>query len=61
MGTLSLIHREVLALRFEEEMKLEEIASVLDCPLSTVKSRLRRGLESLRSGLETRYPGGVWQ
>ena len=61
MGTLSLVHREVLALRFEEEMKLEEIASVLDCPLSTVKSRLRRGLESLRSGLETRYPGGVWQ
>jgi RNA polymerase sigma-70 factor (ECF subfamily) len=61
METLSLIHREVLALRFEEEMKLEEIASVLDCPLSTVKSRLRRGLESLRSGLETRYPGGVWQ
>ncbi|MGA2483890.1 MAG: sigma-70 family RNA polymerase sigma factor [Candidatus Acidiferrales bacterium] len=61
MEAMSFVHREVLALRFEEEMKLEEIASVLDCPLSTVKSRLCRGLESLRSELETRYPGGVWQ
>lgn len=61
METLPVIYREVLALRFEEEMKLEEIAAVLSCPLSTVKTRLRRGLEGLRSGLETRYPGGVWQ
>jgi DNA-directed RNA polymerase specialized sigma24 family protein len=37
-------------------MKLEEIAEVLDAPLSTVKSRLRRGLENLREVLDARYP-----
>lgn len=41
-------YREVLSLRFEEEMKLEEIAEVLAIPLSTVKSRLGRALERLR-------------
>jgi len=46
-------YREVLSLRFEEEMKLEEIATVLDAPLSTVKSRLHRSLDQLRSMLET--------
>ena len=33
-------YREVLVLRFHEEMSLEEIASVTRRPLSTVKSRL---------------------
>jgi RNA polymerase sigma-70 factor (ECF subfamily) len=50
----------VLSLRFEEEMKLEDIAVVLDAPLSTVKTRLRRGLDNLRSSLESRYPGERW-
>jgi len=40
--------REVLSLRFEEEMKLEEIAEVLAMPLSTVKSRLGRAFARLR-------------
>ena len=54
---LPLIYREVLTLRFEEEMKLEEIADVLGTPLSTVKTRLRRALEGLRRKLETKWPG----
>jgi len=58
---LPVIYREVLTLRFEEEMKIEEIAEVLGAPLSTVKSRLRRSLERLRQSLETRYPGASWQ
>ena len=37
MVELPLIYREVISLRFEEEMKLEEIATVLKIPLSTVK------------------------
>jgi len=49
---LPVIHREVLALRFEEEMKLEEISEVIDVPRSTVKSRLLRALESLRGRLQ---------
>ena len=43
------VYREVLVLRFQEEMQLEEIASVLSTPVSTVKSRLYRGLEALRT------------
>jgi RNA polymerase sigma-70 factor, ECF subfamily len=44
-------YREVLLLRFHEELGLEEIAGVLAAPLSTVKSRLYRGLEALKSAL----------
>jgi RNA polymerase sigma-70 factor (ECF subfamily) len=55
---LPAIHREVLTLRFEEDMKLEEIAEVAGIPLATVKSRLRRALEGLRAAMESRLPGG---
>ena len=48
MGKLPAIYREVLLLRFQEELGLVEIAAVLSAPLSTVKSRLYRGLEDLR-------------
>jgi len=57
---LPVMYREVLTLRFEEEMKLEDMAVVLDTPLSTVKTRLRRGLVSFRRNLESRYPGERW-
>ena len=52
LENLPVSYREVLSLRFEEEMKLEEIATVLATPLSTVKSRLRRSLELLRDMLD---------
>jgi RNA polymerase sigma-70 factor, ECF subfamily len=42
------IYREVLVLRFQEEMQLEEIAGVTGAPISTVKSRLYRGLDALK-------------
>src|ERR1700733_8039727 len=58
---LPVVQREVLTLRFEEEMKIEEIAEVLGAPLSTVKTRLRRALERLRVILEANYPGESWQ
>jgi len=58
LGELPAIHREVLTLRFEEGMKLEEIADVSGVPLSTVKSRLQRALEGLRIRLQARYTGG---
>ncbi len=51
LAELPVIHREVLTLRFEEEMKLEQIAEVVGIPLSTVKSRLLRALENLRGRL----------
>jgi RNA polymerase sigma-70 factor (ECF subfamily) len=49
---LDTLHREVLVLRFHEELSLEEIAKVTRAPLSTVKSRLYRGLAAIRPKLE---------
>jgi len=46
--TLDPLHREVLVLRFHEEMSLDEIARLTRAPLSTVKSRLYRGLAALK-------------
>ena len=46
------VYREVLMLRFQEDLKLEEIAAVVEAPVSTVKSRLYRGLSSLKQQLE---------
>jgi len=46
------IYREVLLLRFQEELGLEEIAGVMGTPLSTVKSRLYRGLEALKGAMQ---------
>ncbi len=46
------LYREVLVLRFHEEMSLEEIARVSSAPLSTVKSRLYRGMAALKPVLE---------
>ncbi len=43
--------REVITLRFEEEMKIEEIAAVLKLPTGTVKTRLHRALKALRQSL----------
>jgi len=41
-------HRLVVLLRFFEEASLEEIATVLNCSMGTVKSRLHHALEKLR-------------
>jgi RNA polymerase sigma-70 factor, ECF subfamily len=45
-------YREVLTLRFHEELRFEEIAQVLGAPLSTVKTRVQRGLQLLRHRAE---------
>src|ERR1039458_4436308 len=59
---LDTLHREVLVLRFHEELSLEEIAKVTRAPLSTVKSRLYRGLAAIKPKLERafqRFQGAV--
>jgi len=48
MAGLPASYREVLVLRFQEDMALEEIAEVVSAPLPTVKSRLYRALEAMR-------------
>ena len=50
--SLEPLYREVLLLRFHEELALDEIAAVTGAPLSTVKSRLYRGLAALRPRME---------
>ena len=61
LDELPAVYRELLSLRFEEEMKLVEIAEVLDVPLSTVKTRLKRGLERLRERLVNLAPREMGQ
>jgi RNA polymerase sigma-70 factor (ECF subfamily) len=44
--------RAVLALHFQEELSLPEIAAILEIPVGTVKSRLAYGLAALRKKLD---------
>jgi len=44
--------REVLVLRFLEEMAYADIARVVDCPIGTVRSRLHHAKLALRRQLE---------
>jgi len=55
MAALPALYREALTLRFEEGMRLEEMAEVTGAPLSTVKSRVQRGLECLRRQMAARW------
>ena len=57
MDRLSVEHREVLHLAYREELSVEEIADVVDCPINTVKTRMfyaRKRLKTLlaESGVE---------
>ena len=49
LANLSGDHREVLLLRFVDDLSLAEIAEAVSAPLGTVKSRLHHALETLRS------------
>jgi RNA polymerase sigma-70 factor, ECF subfamily len=52
MDGLPPAYREALLLRFQEELSLEEISQVAGAPVSTVSSRIQRGLAILRTQLE---------
>jgi RNA polymerase sigma-70 factor (ECF subfamily) len=49
LAALSEEHREVVLMRFVDDMSLDEIAGALAIPSGTVKSRLHRALETLRN------------
>ena len=55
VASLGQEHREVILLRFAEQMTLEEIAESLSIPKGTVKSRLHNGLKKLRDN-----PQFIW-
>jgi RNA polymerase sigma-70 factor (ECF subfamily) len=52
VGKLSEKYKDVLLLVHYEGMSYEETAQVLNIPIGTVRSRLARGLETLRGRLE---------
>lgn len=45
-------YRSIIVLRFFEDLKLEEIAEVLDENVSTVKTRLYKALQMLRMSMD---------
>jgi RNA polymerase sigma-70 factor (ECF subfamily) len=51
VGELPPHARTVVVLRYQEDMDPTEISDLLDMPLNTVKSHLRRALETLRGQL----------
>ncbi len=55
---LDMKYRSVIVLRFWEDLTPGEIARRLQEPAATVRTRLRRALEELRTNLETRFEDG---
>jgi RNA polymerase sigma-70 factor, ECF subfamily len=51
MGELSPAARAVMLLRYQEDLDLAEIGAMLDMPVNTVKSHIKRSLTTLRSRL----------
>lgn len=49
VGALPEAPRQVVVLRYQEDLTPDEIARTLEMPVNTVKSHLRRGLELLRA------------
>ena len=58
---LAPLDREVLSLRFEEDLALPELAERLAVPLPTAKARLYRALTRLRERLLARAPAEEWR
>jgi len=48
LRSLSDAHREILLMRFVDDMSLQEMAEALELPLGTVKSRLHHAISSAR-------------
>jgi len=51
-------YRSTLLLRYFEELDATEIGKIQGVPAATVRTRLRRGIERLRSELDQKTPGG---
>jgi len=52
LDKLTPAHREIVTLRFLEQMTLDDIAAVVGCSTGTVKSRLHYALRRLQDGIE---------
>jgi RNA polymerase sigma-70 factor, ECF subfamily len=56
LAQLSAPARAVLLLRYQEDLDPVDISRALDMPINTVKSHLKRSLETLRSRCEVTAP-----
>ncbi len=61
VAELGPLDREVLSMRFEEDLALPELAARLAVPLPTAKARLYRALARLRERLLARAPASEWR
>jgi RNA polymerase sigma-70 factor (ECF subfamily) len=52
LGELKPLQKEVLMLRFIEQMSYDQIADVLDCNIGTVRSRIHHAKQALKEKLE---------
>jgi RNA polymerase sigma-70 factor, ECF subfamily len=52
LDQLAAAHREVLLLRYVEDMSYDEIARIVNCQVGTVRSRLHYAKRALRTQLE---------
>src|ERR1035437_3105258 len=59
LGRLSPDQREAVVLKIYQGFKFEEMAEILSCPVSTVKSRLYTALELLKAELAPISPRGM--
>jgi RNA polymerase sigma-70 factor (ECF subfamily) len=58
---LAPLDREVLSLRFEEDLALPALAETLGVPVPTAKARLYRALARLRERMLATAPEGEWR
>ncbi len=56
VSDLSFTHREAFLLRYQEDLSIKDIASIVDCSEGTVKSRLFYALKKLSVALAAFHP-----
>jgi len=56
LATLPVEHREVIALVEFEDFSYADAASIIGCPIGTIRSRLSRAREALRAKLVELFP-----
>jgi RNA polymerase sigma-70 factor (ECF subfamily) len=59
VATLTSIQKQVVVLRFQQELSLGEISETLLLPLNTIKSHLKRAVDRLRSAFDQEDPHGL--
>ena len=59
IDALPYLQRQTVMLYFYEELTVEEIASTMNCPVGTVKSRLNYARQQIKSGVEEHEKKGI--